>query len=142
MVNDLDFADDISLLSDTVEQACTLLRIVEKECKNTGLGLNAKKIKVMPINTKANEVNVKTMDGTQLDVVDDFKVTAQVCGSNFSKIVILGVHNLCGVAFLLHKKEIQNLCSLQSYCKFPFLHDSLCHSSEVFLSLVSRLDFS
>ena len=73
MVTDLDFADDISLLSDTVEQACTLLLAVEKECKNIGLGLNAKKTKVMPINIKANEVNVKTMDGTQLDVVDDFK---------------------------------------------------------------------
>ena len=73
MVTDLDFADDIALLSDTVEQACTLLLVVEKECKNIGLGLNAKKTKVMPINIKANEVNVKTMDGTQLDVVDDFK---------------------------------------------------------------------
>ena len=73
MVTDLDFADDIALLSDTVEQACTLLLVVEKECKNIGLGLNAKKTKVMPINIKANEVNVKTMDGTQLDIVDDFK---------------------------------------------------------------------
>lgn len=27
----------------------------------------------MPINTKTSKVNVKTMDGTQLDVVDDFK---------------------------------------------------------------------
>ena len=73
MVTDLDFADDITLLSCTVEQACTPLLVVEKECKNIGLGLNAKKTKVMPINIRANEVNVKTMDGTQLDVVDDFK---------------------------------------------------------------------
>ena len=73
MVTDLDFADDTTLLSDTVEQACSLLLVVEKECKNIGLGLNAMKTKVMPINIRANEVNVKTMDGTQLDVVDDFK---------------------------------------------------------------------
>ena len=73
MVTDLDFADDISLVSVTVEQVCTLLLAVEKECRNTGLGLNAKKTNVMPINIKANEVNVKTIDGTQLDVVDDFK---------------------------------------------------------------------
>ena len=45
----------------------------EKECKNIGLGLNAKKTKVMPINTKVNEVNVKTINGIQLDVADDFK---------------------------------------------------------------------
>lgn len=49
MVTDLDFADDITLLSDTVEQACTLLLVVEKECKNIGLGLNVKKTKVMPM---------------------------------------------------------------------------------------------
>ena len=73
MVTDLDFADDITLLFDTVEQACTLLLVVEKECKNIGLGLNAKKTKVMPISVRANEVNVKTMDGTQLEVVDDFE---------------------------------------------------------------------
>ena len=48
MVTDWDFADDISLLSDTVEQACTLLLVVEKDNpnpnpKNIGVGLNAKK---------------------------------------------------------------------------------------------------
>ena len=31
MVTELDFADFISLLSDTVEQACTLLLVVEKK---------------------------------------------------------------------------------------------------------------
>ena len=62
--------------------------------------------------------------------------------SNFSKIVIFTVHNLCGVGFLKKKKKFQNLFSLRSYCRFPFLCDSLPHSSEVFLSLVSRLDFS
>ena len=71
MITDLDFADDISLLSDTVEQACTLLKAVEKECKRIGLGLNAKKTKVMPINVQ--DVTVKTMDGTILELVDDFK---------------------------------------------------------------------
>ena len=64
MVTDYDYADDISLLSDTVEQAYTLLLVVEKEFKNITLGLNAKKTKVMPINTKTSKVNVKIMDGT------------------------------------------------------------------------------
>ena len=71
MLTDVDFADDISLLSNTVEQACTLLLVVKKECKKIVLGLNARKTKVMPLNVKANEINVKTIDCTQLDVVDD-----------------------------------------------------------------------
>ena len=72
MVTDLDFADDISLLSDTVEQACTLLLAVEKECIRIGLGLNAKKTKSMPINIKEEDV-IETLNGTQLEVVKDFK---------------------------------------------------------------------
>ena len=35
----------------------------------------------------------------------DLKVTEQVRGSDFSKIVIFGVHNLCGVRFLMYKKK-------------------------------------
>ena len=39
----------------------TLLLAVEKECKNIGLGLSAKKTKVMPINIRANEVNIRVV---------------------------------------------------------------------------------
>ena len=77
-----------------------------------------------------------------LNALYKLKVTEQVRGSNFSKIVIFGVHNLCGVGFLMQKKKIRNLFSIRSYCKIPVLRDSLRHSSKVFLSLVSRLDFS
>ena len=71
MVTDLDFADDISLISDTVEQACILLTEVERHCKRIGLGLNAKKTKVMPQNV--DDPSVTTLDGTLLEVVQDFK---------------------------------------------------------------------
>ena len=42
---DLDFADDIVLMSNAVKQAQELLLRVEKECKGVGLILNSKKIK-------------------------------------------------------------------------------------------------
>ncbi|XP_072170850.1 uncharacterized protein [Diadema setosum] len=63
MVTDLDFADDIALISDTTEKARELLFAVEKECKKIGLRLNAKKTKVMAFN----------IDGAVLDVKNDFK---------------------------------------------------------------------
>ena len=47
MITDIDFADDIVLLSDQIKQAQELLNRVEKECKNVGLGINAKKTKLM-----------------------------------------------------------------------------------------------
>ena len=47
---DLDFADDIALLSDEIAQAQELLLTVEKECKKVGLVLNAKKTKSVAYN--------------------------------------------------------------------------------------------
>ena len=49
VLTDLDYADDISLLSDHVEQAQELLTRVESECAKVGLRLNAKKPKSSPI---------------------------------------------------------------------------------------------
>ena len=69
-LTDLDFADDISLLSDSVEKACKLLIEVERQCIRIGLGMNTKKTKVMAENVETPVV--KTLDGTELDVVADF----------------------------------------------------------------------
>ena len=43
VLTDLDYADDISLLSNHMEQAQELLSRVESECAKVGLRLNAKK---------------------------------------------------------------------------------------------------
>ena len=51
-LTDLGFADDIALLSDEIKQARQLLRNVETECGKVGLGLNAKKTKVMYFNVE------------------------------------------------------------------------------------------
>ena len=45
VLSDLDFADDIALLSDAIAQAQELLSRVETECKKVGLGLNGPKTK-------------------------------------------------------------------------------------------------
>ena len=50
MVTDLDYADDIALISDTAEKGRALL--LEKECRKIGLKLNVKKTKVMSVNTR------------------------------------------------------------------------------------------
>ena len=68
----MDFADDISLLSDKTEQAQKLLTSVETVCKKVGLGINAKKTKGLPINIE-DPPPLHTSDGTELEWVDDFK---------------------------------------------------------------------
>ena len=72
VLTDLDFADDLSLLSDEIEQAQELLLSVERECKKVGLGVNAKKTKGLPINVE-NPPPLHTMDGTELEWVKDFR---------------------------------------------------------------------
>ena len=72
VLTDLDFADDISLLSDEIEQAQELLLRVERECNKVGLGINAKKTKVLPFNTE-NPTTLHTTDGTEIEFVEDFK---------------------------------------------------------------------
>ena len=60
-LTDLDFADDIALLSNNIEQARQLLRNVEVECGKIGLGLNTKKTKSMFYNVTPEEI--ETIDG-------------------------------------------------------------------------------
>ena len=70
VLTDLDFADDIALLSNTVSQARELLLRVE--CKKVGLHLNTENTKVMAFNTPESIV-LKTADGLTLQVEKDFK---------------------------------------------------------------------
>ena len=50
-IADLDFADDIALLSDAIEKAQELLLRVETECNRVGLGLNGPNTKYLTYNT-------------------------------------------------------------------------------------------
>ena len=50
MITDLDFADDIALISDTAKNARDLLLAVEGKCKKIGLQLNANKKQIRRIN--------------------------------------------------------------------------------------------
>ena len=53
---DLDFADDIVLLSNEIEQARKLVASVQVECRKVGLELNAKKTQAMFYNTDVAEI--------------------------------------------------------------------------------------
>ena len=72
VVTDLDFADDIALLSELISQAQDLLNRVESSAAHIGLVMNAKKTKVMAYN-QTDKVKIMTTDGSQLEVVQDFK---------------------------------------------------------------------
>ena len=67
----LDFADDIALLADSLKDAEELLHLVEASAMRVDLGVNAKKTKAMVYNEPPHEV--KTLDGSELEIVHDFK---------------------------------------------------------------------
>ena len=69
---DLDFADDISLLSDSISKAQKLLDLVQVECKKIGLKINASKTKFIALNSADN---IKLMAGPEEEIerVEDFK---------------------------------------------------------------------
>ena len=71
-ITDLDFADDIALLSDTVAQAQELLKNVENAALCVGLHMNAKKTQFMAFN-QPTCVEIKTVEGSPLEEVNDFK---------------------------------------------------------------------
>ena len=72
ILTDLDFADDIALLSNTLQQAQTLLSRVESAAASVGLLMNATKTKFMAYNTDMN-ITLSASDGSLLDKVGDFQ---------------------------------------------------------------------
>ena len=71
-ITDLDFADDIALLSDEIEQAKQLLARVEEEAAKIGLHVNSKKTEHMMYNQE-KENAITSKNGVSIKTVDDFK---------------------------------------------------------------------
>ena len=69
---DLDFADDIALVSENNQQAQELLLRLENEANKIGLHLNSKKTKFMSFN-QSNNFDLKTKTGSIIEKVDNFK---------------------------------------------------------------------
>ena len=73
VLTDLDYADDICLVSKEVERAQELLSRVETECAKVGLRLNAKKTEYIAYNLPAEHPPIRTTEGIVLAEVKDFK---------------------------------------------------------------------
>ena len=68
----MDFADDIALVSEGIKEAQEMLNRVEKSAKQVGLSMNTGKTKYMSYNTN-QQFEIKTIDGSNLKMVEDFK---------------------------------------------------------------------
>ena len=68
-ITDADYADDIALLTNTPNQAETLLHSLERAAAGIGLHVNAHKTEFMCFNQKGD---ISTLDGSSLKLVDKF----------------------------------------------------------------------
>ena len=68
-ITDADYADDITILANTPDQAETLLHSLEQAAAGIGLYVNSHKTKYMCYNQKDD---ISTLDGTPLKLVDKF----------------------------------------------------------------------
>ena len=66
---DADYADDIAILTNTPNQAETLLHSLERAAAGIGLHVNAHKTEYMSYNHTGD---ISTIDGTSLKLVDKF----------------------------------------------------------------------
>ena len=68
-ITDADYADDITILANTPDQAETLLHSLEQAAASIGLYVNAHKTEYMCYNRTGN---ISTPEGTPLKLVDKF----------------------------------------------------------------------
>ena len=71
-ITDLDFADDIALLSEEIQKAQELLTRVENEAAKIGLHLNDEKTEAMVYNIPTPSP-LKTIGGNAVKIVENFK---------------------------------------------------------------------
>ena len=77
---DLDFTNDIALLSEEIWQGQELLKRVKTESISIGLKTNAKKTKCQ-VYSQQEPVQIATLDGTILEVMNDFKYLGSMTSS-------------------------------------------------------------
>ena len=68
-----DFADDITLLSDTINEDQALLNVVEIAAQSVGLVMNAGKTKFMCCEQDSQVQSLKSLEGKSLECVADFE---------------------------------------------------------------------
>ena len=80
-ITDVDYADDLALTSDTIEQAETLLHSLEHAAKQIGIHINAKKTEFM---SYQQEGQINSLNGNEIKHVDNFTYL----GSNIQSTVV------------------------------------------------------
>ena len=91
-INNLSYADDITLMAESEEELKSLLTKVKEESEKVGLKLNIQKIKIMA----SGPITSWEIDGERVETVSDFifwgsKITADGdCSHEIKRCLLLG----------------------------------------------------
>ena len=116
--NNLRYADDTSLLSESEEELKSLLMKVKEESEKVGLKLNIQKTKIMA----SGPITSWQIDGETMETVRDFilggsKITADGdCSHEFKRHFLLERKVMTNLDSILKSRDIADKClSSQSY---------------------------
>ena len=71
-ITDVDYADDLAIVTDNTNEAIILVHKIEHAAKEIGLSINTGKMKFISINQGINEV-IKILNGKNIKEISDFK---------------------------------------------------------------------
>ena len=71
-LTDIDYAQDLAIVTDNVKDANTLLIKLEEATKEIGLNINTAKTEYMTLNLD-NTDKIKSLSGNEINKVKDFK---------------------------------------------------------------------
>ena len=107
-INDLRYANDITLMAESAEELKSLLMKVKEESEKVGLKLNMQKTKI----TASSPITSWQIDGETMETVRDFiflgsKITADdVCSHEIKRHLSLGRKTMTDLDSLLKSRDI------------------------------------
>ena len=107
-INNLRYADDITLMAETEEELKSLLMKVKKESEKAGLKLNFQKTKILA----SSPITSLQIDGETMDTVRDFsflgsKITADVdCNHEIKRRLLLDTKAMTNLDSILKSRDI------------------------------------
>ena len=107
-INNLRYADDITLLAETEEEPKSLLMKVEEDSEKAGLKLNIQKTKIMA----SSPITLWQTDGKTMETVTNFiflgsKITADGdCGHEIKRCLLLGRKAMTDLDSILKSRDI------------------------------------
>ena len=107
-INNLRYADDTTLMSESEEELKSLLMKVKEESKNVGLKLNIQRTKIMA----SGPITSWQMDGETMETVTDFiflgsRMTAdRDCSHEIKRCLLLGRKAMTNLDSILKSRDI------------------------------------